>query len=79
MAPRIRRPQPRHAVVPVQVITPTRDHYVSAALAAQDLDQWVSRLSRQTIDATHWSVLTGKGTTVAGMIRKFADNAGGAQ
>ncbi len=76
MRPRIRRPQPRHAVVPVQVITPTRDRYVSAALAAgPDLDQWAPRLSRQTIDATHWSALTGKGPAVAEMIRRFAAGA----
>jgi pimeloyl-ACP methyl ester carboxylesterase len=72
MGPRIRRPRPRHALVPVQVITLTRDRYVSAALAAQDLDRWASRLSRQTIDATHWSALTGKGPIVAEMIRRFA-------
>jgi pimeloyl-ACP methyl ester carboxylesterase len=76
MRPRVRRPRPRHAVVPVQVIAPTRDRYVSAALAAgQDLDQWAPRLSRQTIDATHWSALTGKGPAVAEMIRQFAADA----
>lgn len=73
MGSRGRRPQPRRAVVPVQVITPLRDRYVSAALAAgQDLDQWAPRLSRQSIDATHWSVLTREGPTVAQMIRRFA-------
>jgi pimeloyl-ACP methyl ester carboxylesterase len=73
MGPRARRPQPRRAVVPVQVITPAKDHYVSAALAAGgDLDQWADRLSRQTIDATHWSALTREGPTVAQMIRQFA-------
>jgi pimeloyl-ACP methyl ester carboxylesterase len=72
MRTRIRRPEPRHAVVPVQVITPARDHFVSASLAAQDLDRWTSRLSRHTIDATHWSLLTAGAPTVAGMIRQFA-------
>lgn len=72
MIGRIRRPQARHALVPVQVITPSRDHYVSAALAAQDLDRWVSSLRRQSIDATHWSVLTEKGPDVADLIRRFA-------
>lgn len=78
MRSHIRRPRPRHAAVPVQVITPTRDHYVSAALAAQDLDRWASRLSRETIDATHWSVLTEEGPTVARMIRQFAHSGGAA-
>jgi pimeloyl-ACP methyl ester carboxylesterase len=72
MRPRARRPEPRHAKIPVQVITPVRDHYVSASLAAQDLDRWASRLSRHTIDATHWSVLTEEGPTVAQLIRQFA-------
>lgn len=72
MRPHIRRPVPRHAAVPVQVITPTRDRYVSAALAAQDLHLWAPRLSRRAIDATHWSVLTAGGPVVADMIRQFA-------
>lgn len=72
MRTRIRWPEQRHALVPVQVIIPARDHYVSAALAAQDLDRWAPRLSRQIIDATHWSALTEQGTTVARMIGQFA-------
>lgn len=75
MGPRIRRPRPRHAQVPVQVITPTRDRYVGTALAARDLDQWTSRLSRQAVDATHWSALTGKGPAIARMISQFAQEA----
>lgn len=39
---------------------------------ARDLDQWAPALSRQTIDVTHWSVLTEEGPTVARMIREFA-------
>jgi pimeloyl-ACP methyl ester carboxylesterase len=74
MRPRIRRPEQRHALVPVQVIIPSRDRYVGAALAAQDLDRWAPRLSRHVIDATHWSALTEQGTTVARMIRQFADS-----
>jgi pimeloyl-ACP methyl ester carboxylesterase len=72
MRPRVRRPEPRHALVPVQVITPARDRYVSASLASQDLDRWAPRLARHTIDATHHSVLTVEGLTVAAMIRQFA-------
>jgi pimeloyl-ACP methyl ester carboxylesterase len=76
MRSHIRRPQPRHAAVPVQVIVPARDRYVSAALAASDLDRWAARLSRETIDATHWSVLTEEGPTVARLIRQFAHREG---
>jgi pimeloyl-ACP methyl ester carboxylesterase len=79
MRSHIRRPRPRQAAVPVQVITPARDRYVSAALAAQDLDRWAARLSRETIDATHWSVLTEEGPAVARMIRQFAHSDGTAR
>jgi len=80
MRPRIRRPEQRHALVPVQVIIPARDHYVGAALAAQDLDRWAPQLSRHTVDATHWSVLTGQGPALARTIGQFAaTNPGEAQ
>jgi pimeloyl-ACP methyl ester carboxylesterase len=72
MRPRVRRPEQRHARVPVQVIIPARDHYVGPALAAQDLDRWVPQLSRQLIDATHWSALTEQGATLAATIGQFA-------
>jgi pimeloyl-ACP methyl ester carboxylesterase len=72
MRARIRHPRPRPTRVPVQLITLTGDRYVSPALAGADLDQWVPRLVRQTLRATHWSALTPDGTAVAGLIREFA-------
>jgi pimeloyl-ACP methyl ester carboxylesterase len=72
MRARIRHPRPRLACVPVQLITLTRDRYVSPALAGADLDQWAPRLVRHTLPATHWSALTGDGATLAGLIREFA-------
>lgn len=75
MGPRARRPRPRHAQCPVQVITPARDRYVTPALAAQDLGQWAPRLTRQSLDATHWSALTRHGPALARMIAQFARQA----
>ncbi len=54
---RIRCPQPRRADCPVQLIIPGRDHYLLPQLY-QATDQWVERLYRSEIDATHWVPLT---------------------
>jgi pimeloyl-ACP methyl ester carboxylesterase len=72
MRARVRRPRRRTAQVPVQLITLTGDRYVSPALAGADLDQWVPRLVRRTLRATHWSALTEDSATVADLIREFA-------
>jgi len=63
-------PQPRRASVPVQLVTLTRDHYVSPALS-EGLERWVPNLTRRTLAATHWSALTVQAPAVAGMIREF--------
>ena len=72
MRPRMRTPGRRVAQVPVQVITLTRDHYLTPSLVSADLDQWAPRLTRRVIDATHWAALTEHGPLVAGMIGEFA-------
>ena len=72
MLPRILHPRERRAEIPVQVITLTKDHYVSPALT-EGLERWVPDLSRRTLPATHWSALLEKGTTVARMVREFTD------
>jgi NAD(P)-dependent dehydrogenase (short-subunit alcohol dehydrogenase family) len=71
MRPRMRRPEPRSTQLPVQLITLTRDRYLSPALVSDGLDRWAPRLTRRTIDATHWSALTEKGPIVARMISQF--------
>lgn len=75
MGPRTLRPGRRTTDVPVQLVTLTRDHYVGAALA-EGVEQWVPRLTRRTLPATHWSALLEKGPEVARMIKEFADRAG---
>ena len=72
MLPRLTRPNQRFARIPVQLITLTRDRFVSPALAGSDLDRWVPDLRRREIPAGHWSALFEKGPTVAQMIRGFA-------
>ncbi|MEU0299730.1 SDR family oxidoreductase [Streptomyces sp. NPDC006175] len=51
---RLRRPRPdAYAHVPVQLITPTGDAFLSPSLY-DELDAWVPRLVRRTLPAKHW-------------------------
>ncbi|MDT0451915.1 SDR family oxidoreductase [Streptomyces hesseae] len=51
---RLRRPRTdAHAHVPVQLITPTGDPYLSERLY-DDLERWAPRLVRRTLTAGHW-------------------------
>ncbi|WP_405584005.1 SDR family oxidoreductase [Streptomyces sp. NBC_01190] len=51
---RLRNPRPDPAAhVPVQLVTPTADPFLSARLY-DDLDRWVPRLTRRTLPAKHW-------------------------
>ncbi|MFE4691652.1 SDR family oxidoreductase [Streptomyces sp. NPDC056749] len=51
---RLRRPRPdAHAHVPVQLITPTGDAFLSPSLH-DELETWVPRLVRRTLPAKHW-------------------------
>ncbi|WP_340558985.1 alpha/beta fold hydrolase [Streptomyces sp. GSL17-111] len=71
MLPRVVRPGYRPTQVPVQLVTLTRDHYVSPALA-EGLEQWAPHLVRRSLDATHWSALLEQSATVADLVRRFA-------
>ncbi len=51
---RLRHPRPdAYAHAPVQLVTPVGDAFLSPSLY-DDLDRWVPRLLRRTIDARHW-------------------------
>ncbi|WUH92289.1 SDR family oxidoreductase [Streptomyces sp. NBC_00433] len=51
---RLGRPRPdAYAHVPVQLITPTGDAFLSERLY-DDLEHWVPRLTRHTLPAKHW-------------------------
>ncbi len=50
---RISHPRPRPTAVPVQVIVPTEDHFVSPSLS-EGLERWVPRLWRSEVAGGHW-------------------------
>jgi len=64
---RARTPAPLD--IPVQIIVPTRDRYVGAALQS-DLCDWVRNLTVTPIDAGHWLVIS-HAAVVADRIRRF--------
>ena len=70
MLGRMLRPEPRYARVPVQVISPLADRFVSPALA-EDLERWVPDLRRRTLPCGHWGALTGSAPGTAELIRAF--------
>ncbi|SFP46005.1 Short-chain dehydrogenase [Amycolatopsis arida] len=53
MLPRLGRPAPRTTHVPVQVIAPSRDHYVSPPLQT-GIARWVPNLHVRPVTAGHW-------------------------
>jgi pimeloyl-ACP methyl ester carboxylesterase len=50
---RLRHPRERRTDVPLRLVVPTRDPYVSEALLT-DVGRWASRVERLEIDAGHW-------------------------
>ena len=54
---RMRHPQQRHTDVPVQLVVPTRDRYVTPPLL-EGLEQWSDRTWKRVIDAGHWVIRT---------------------
>lgn len=55
--PRLRQPRERRTAVPVQLIVPKRDHYVTAGVL-DDIPRWAGRLWRVDVDAGHWLPLS---------------------
>ncbi|WP_460067599.1 SDR family oxidoreductase [Streptomyces sp. YKOK-I1] len=67
---RLRRPRPdAHAHVPVQLITPLGDKFLSERLY-DELEQWAPRLTRRTLPAKHWVPRT-RPDRVASWITEF--------
>ena len=54
---RLRHPVARHTDVPVQLLVPLRDRYVSPALLS-GLETWTSLMWRRPVDAGHWVIRT---------------------
>ncbi|MEU2064642.1 SDR family oxidoreductase [Streptomyces sp. NPDC013455] len=73
---RLRRPRPdAYAHVPVQLITPQGDAFLSERLY-DDLDRWVPRLTRRTLPARHWVPRT-RPDQVAAWIEEFVTSVSG--
>ena len=73
MPRRLARPQFRYANVPVQIIIPMRDRFVSPALS-EGLERWAPDLQRHTIDCGHWGALTRRADEVADLVGRFVTN-----
>ncbi|MFB4423177.1 SDR family oxidoreductase [Streptomyces sp. QL37] len=73
---RLRRPRPdAYAHVPVQLITPTGDAFLSPSLY-DELESWVPRLVRRTLPAKHWVPRT-RPDQLAAWISDFAGGEAG--
>ena len=73
---RMSRPRERRTEVPVQVVTPVRDHYVTPALA-EGLQRWAPKLWRRRLYTGHWGALLRDGAQVARMVAELADHVAG--
>lgn len=69
--PRLRAPRDRPTSVPVQLIVPLKDPFVSPALM-EDLHQWVPRLWRVDVHAGHWLPLS-QPQYLAAKLARFID------
>ena len=77
MIPRLTRPRKRPTDIPVQVVLPQKDLYVTPAMAGQAPQPFVGRLWRRPLRAGHWAPLTHEGV-LAGWINEFVDHIEGA-
>jgi pimeloyl-ACP methyl ester carboxylesterase len=68
---RLRRPQPRHTTVPVQVIAPTADIFVGPALQ-HEVATWAPNLTTRTVHGGHWLPRTHAGE-IAALVTEHAD------
>jgi pimeloyl-ACP methyl ester carboxylesterase len=66
---RMAHPEARHTDVPVQLVIPLRDRYVTPALL-DGLDGWTSEMWRRPIDAGHWIIRT-QPDTIATAVREI--------
>jgi pimeloyl-ACP methyl ester carboxylesterase len=72
MRERLGRPRERRTDLPVQLIVPTRDRYVTPYLAEHAPAPWVPNLRVHRLDAGHWVPRTHP-AQVAHLIAAFAD------
>jgi pimeloyl-ACP methyl ester carboxylesterase len=70
MLRRTGRPQPVPAGLPVQLVVPRRDAFVTPELAVGSARPWVEDLTVHELDAGHW-VVSRQPELLAGLIREF--------
>ncbi|MEU5696416.1 alpha/beta fold hydrolase [Actinosynnema sp. NPDC020468] len=58
--PRLRAPRERRTTIPVQLVQPLRDNYVTEGVLA-DVHLWAPDLRRRVLDAGHWAPITHAG------------------
>jgi NAD(P)-dependent dehydrogenase (short-subunit alcohol dehydrogenase family) len=73
MLPKMRHPQERTTTVPVQVLTPTRDRFVTPALAALAPQPWTEQLYVRKVNGGHWIVVK-RPALIAERIREFVSS-----
>jgi pimeloyl-ACP methyl ester carboxylesterase len=69
-----RRPTPRQIEVPVQVLAPSRDPFLTVDLQVEAPKPYVRDLRTHVLDAGHW-VMREQPQLVAGYLREFAQSA----
>jgi pimeloyl-ACP methyl ester carboxylesterase len=75
MFPRLAKPGPRHTGIPVQVLAPQRDPFVSRSLQT-DIRRWVSNLAVRELPGGHWLPRT-QPSAVARCTSELIDHAEG--
>jgi pimeloyl-ACP methyl ester carboxylesterase len=74
MVPHLRRPRPVPATIPVQVVVPEADAFVTAALASEAPSPWVPDLTVHRVAGGHW-VVSEQPAAIARLVRDFAARA----
>jgi NAD(P)-dependent dehydrogenase (short-subunit alcohol dehydrogenase family)/pimeloyl-ACP methyl ester carboxylesterase len=77
MLGRLGRPRPEPIHLPVQVIAPRNDPYVTPALATGAPEPYVQNLRTRVISGGHW-VLSERPEVIAGCVREFIEYVDGA-
>jgi NAD(P)-dependent dehydrogenase (short-subunit alcohol dehydrogenase family)/pimeloyl-ACP methyl ester carboxylesterase len=74
MRGRLTTPRPQPVDVPVQVIVPERDAFVTPELAAGAPQRWVPELTVRRISGGHW-VVSERPDVIARLVREFVNGA----
>ncbi|MEO8887865.1 MAG: hypothetical protein ABI301_05590, partial [Jatrophihabitantaceae bacterium] len=70
LRPRRGRPEPQRTSIPVQVLAPTHDAFVSTALQTQAPAPYVSDLTTRTVSGGHW-VIAERPDVIARCVTEF--------